>query len=549
MASKSKIGSGEKSPMELRKKWVFYPLLLALLFSALFVTIKVIVHYPQNMDEGISLSGAMRVISLEIPYRDFFRIETPGAIWMLALAFKVFGEKLIVARLLYLFFGLLLCYSIYIFSVELTHSPSLSLLPPMCFFFLNICGFLNFTTHIPSIAIALLGLQRLLLLRGKRDALISGLLFSLSFLFNQNVGAFAFAGGICVLASIRWISRKPAETAAIFFAGFSIPFILFLAYLVLTGSLHEFLYDCFIFTAANYTHFNKYPFFYRERLGALDALRLISEGERVLFNIEILGSLVFVGIVPFVLFPLFAFFSYWKKDWKTWVASIGGASIFLSSHNRPDFLHLLQAMPLIYVLSVQTIHSLLGGFARSRGRSFLPMAALVVPFFLFALEGGSFLGTLVSLPTYWLETVRGDVHMTSLEAFNDMNRFFKYIQDATPADGKIFVYHWSPEIYFFSGRKNAAPFDTYKPVYNTLEQMEGIIRRLSATKPLLVIKDDYIRRFFVQDASSLRFAFPNVDRTLLLSQDAVDSYILNHYEQKETVGRYTLYGLKAEVSE
>lgn len=51
-------------------------------------------------DEGLYLEGAVRVLHGEAPYRDFFAVTGPGAFWLLAALFHIFGVSLESARLL-----------------------------------------------------------------------------------------------------------------------------------------------------------------------------------------------------------------------------------------------------------------------------------------------------------------------------------------------------------------------------------------------------------------------------------------------------------------
>ena len=50
-------------------------------------------------DEGIVLTGAMRVAAGQIPHRDFYFIYGPAEVYILAGLFKVFGPSLLVERL------------------------------------------------------------------------------------------------------------------------------------------------------------------------------------------------------------------------------------------------------------------------------------------------------------------------------------------------------------------------------------------------------------------------------------------------------------------
>ncbi len=51
-----------------------------------------------DLDEGIVLQGAERILRGEVPYRDFFMFYTSGSVYMVALLFKLFGDSMNVAR-------------------------------------------------------------------------------------------------------------------------------------------------------------------------------------------------------------------------------------------------------------------------------------------------------------------------------------------------------------------------------------------------------------------------------------------------------------------
>lgn len=68
---------------------------------------------PGMYDEGIVLTGAMRVAAGQIPHRDFYFIYGPAEIYILAGLFKVFGPSLLVERLFDLLIKALLVTSMY----------------------------------------------------------------------------------------------------------------------------------------------------------------------------------------------------------------------------------------------------------------------------------------------------------------------------------------------------------------------------------------------------------------------------------------------------
>src|SRR5579872_4814675 len=58
-----------------------------------------------DLDEGIILQGAQRILDGQVLYRDFFSFFTPGSYYLLALVFRVFGSSFLIARTALVFFG------------------------------------------------------------------------------------------------------------------------------------------------------------------------------------------------------------------------------------------------------------------------------------------------------------------------------------------------------------------------------------------------------------------------------------------------------------
>src|ERR1700692_4769672 len=80
-------------PRYSEQMWASLTFIISLLYLFLFR------HYSvMDLDEGIVLQGAERILHGQVPYRDFFMFYTPGSVYLVALLFKVFGDSLNVAR-------------------------------------------------------------------------------------------------------------------------------------------------------------------------------------------------------------------------------------------------------------------------------------------------------------------------------------------------------------------------------------------------------------------------------------------------------------------
>lgn len=67
-------------------------------FTYILVGIALYWLHPLNPDEGLTLTGAWRVVLGDMPYRDFFDFTPPGSWLLLAGAFQLFGTTYLVAR-------------------------------------------------------------------------------------------------------------------------------------------------------------------------------------------------------------------------------------------------------------------------------------------------------------------------------------------------------------------------------------------------------------------------------------------------------------------
>jgi hypothetical protein len=75
---------------------------------------------PGMYDEGITLTGAMRVAAGQVPHRDFYYIYGPAEAYILAGLFKVFGPSLLVERLFDLLIKALTVTAVY--AIALSYS-------------------------------------------------------------------------------------------------------------------------------------------------------------------------------------------------------------------------------------------------------------------------------------------------------------------------------------------------------------------------------------------------------------------------------------------
>jgi len=200
------------------------------------------------LDEGESLHNAQRILSGEIPYRDFFAIFPPMDNYIFALVFKLFGESVLTPRvvmsLLFAFVPLLL------FLIAKIIMPiRYALIPAVLLIFLD----LNIE-RLYIFSFLLMGLYLFLLSLEKprfKTIFLSGFFIGVSCLFRVDIsGAFVVAMVIGSFISIIMVKKEGLKKLInILFPlllGGIIPIGMVLCWMVREGVLFSFLNYAFI---------------------------------------------------------------------------------------------------------------------------------------------------------------------------------------------------------------------------------------------------------------------------------------------------------------
>src|ERR1700744_5584199 len=78
------------------------PVIFAILVAACSIIMLLTTStMPGTYDEGITLTGAMRVAAGQIQHRDFYALYGPAHFYTCALLFKIFGSSLLLERIFY----------------------------------------------------------------------------------------------------------------------------------------------------------------------------------------------------------------------------------------------------------------------------------------------------------------------------------------------------------------------------------------------------------------------------------------------------------------
>src|SRR5262249_30949239 len=204
---------------------------------------------------GANLVPAERVLRGEVPYRDFYKIQTPGILILNAGLFRIFGTSLLTAQRGVLVFKVLTILIVFIVARQILPlhialipvALSLLWLPPGGPFRAAPIQY-----EMPFIVLSVLGALRWLDSRKALELFLAGLAVGVVALFKQNVGVYCFVALLtAVLLNAKRDAQAPDEPegersssnqsisriSLVATAGFSIPIVCLVFYLIANEAL------------------------------------------------------------------------------------------------------------------------------------------------------------------------------------------------------------------------------------------------------------------------------------------------------------------------
>ena len=199
------------------------------------------------LDEGL------RILSGELPYRDFFEFVAPGNAFLSAGIMALFGPRVAVLTLAWVLQGALLAVLLHALAARLA-GAHWRLLPPAAFVVLAYAPYTLGDHKWPALGFAMAGL--LVLGGGTPGAgrsLCGGLLLGASPLFTQDLGA-----GACAAAVLHFAGTQARSRLAALALGSALPGLAVLGFLATRVSLATILHDSVLFPAVRYPEFNQF---------------------------------------------------------------------------------------------------------------------------------------------------------------------------------------------------------------------------------------------------------------------------------------------------
>jgi Dolichyl-phosphate-mannose-protein mannosyltransferase len=242
---------------------IFFLLACFVLFSGMTLR-------PNMYDEGIILTGAMRVAAGQIPHRDFYANYGPAQFYLLAGLFKLFGRSVLLERLLDLSFKALTVASVYAIAASYlnrTIAACVALLTLIYFL-----GVFSVLCSYPTTAASLFNLVGTALIVpvfarpvSRRRMFAAGAIAGVATLFRYDTGIALLGIHACLTAigvSTRCKTNRVRAILSTFWPylpGFVIVTLPALFYFVSVAHLQSVMQDL-LFVARNYRRGRSLPF-------------------------------------------------------------------------------------------------------------------------------------------------------------------------------------------------------------------------------------------------------------------------------------------------
>ncbi len=478
----------------------------------------------RDLDEGIILQAAERVLRGQIPYRDFFIFYTPGSIYIQAALFKVFGDSLVVARTGIAFVGaacsvVTYCLARRVCSRKISlFAAGMTTLVSVAYRFVVVHNWYStlFTCLAVYAAVRLLE-------SGKRSwSFLTGSLMALTILTEQSKGAVLLGGFVLGYVILCRAARKGVAPSRFwaFGAGLIWPWVPTLLYFASKHSTVV-MFQHWFWPLNHYTQANHV--FYGHLSWPEEARDFLHSGP---LWIRIWEGLTLSPLIIFPILPLVsvAWLAFWTKqvwnhkrssaDSRYYVllsAIFSGLllSIFIVRTDITDFVYLA---PLWYVA--------LAWVLQERNSSY-PLLQKLRPFlqaYIYIVFGMLGFALLLGAngASFRSQTRRGVVVTSTKETVVEA------VQGRIRAGDELLVYPYLPLYNYLTATHSPAKLDFFQAGMNTQEQAQSIIDSLQSRKTRWILFDpEFLTR--------IPYVWPHTP-VAAIANDPVADYIVSHYE-------------------
>jgi hypothetical protein len=479
-----------------------------------------------DLDEGIILQGAQRILEGQVLYRDFFSFFTPGSYYLLALVFRVFGDSYVVAHTLLAVVGAAFSPITYLLSRRVCGRQASLLVTalmmitalPLRFVVLH-----NWDSTLWA-CLTLYCAVRLLETCSLRWAFAAASFASLTVLFEQSKGAGLLLGLLLGFLIIARYGQEPTvfnlHHLTAIALGLAWPLLITFAYFGSQHAVGEMLKSWF-WPLQHYSRANRVPYGYGN-LPEETQYQLFHTGS---WAMRVVVRLVFAPRFWIPYLPLFgvALFlrlalqkrrgipvtAYWK--YYVLVSAVISGLLPTVIAVRADYIHFFFLQPIFFLLIAWFLDGkeIRSSFIRRRA----PAVGFCLCISLLAMGAQGFVFQALSREK--VLTRRGLVSMGTKDMVID------YVQAHVPPGEPLLVYPYMATYYYLTETHSPTRFEFSQPGMHTYEQMQLMMAEFSAHPTQFVV---YEPAFL----DHIHDSWPNTPAEAL-ARDPLGSYIAHNY--------------------
>ncbi len=468
----------------------------ALLCLALFaVAVAYLLRLPRLLgpsDEGLFLYAARRLLAGEVFYRDIFEIITPGAQYLMAGAFAVFGISIATAKATDAVVHGLIVAVTFLICRQLGVRRSLSAVAALAHLAVDQPAWPYASPHWVSTMLTMLLVLLTLARPWQRRAagaalpgLVAGAMIAVQ---HQKGVVFAGVVGVCLLLD-GWLGTRramagPAASLAWLCAGVAAVAAPFLGVLIAAAGARAVYAALVEFPLVNYRSYNRVAW------GAVPFLTVPLVPNTFPRLLKFLPAVT--GLLPLRAGLVWRAVGRSDAHWRLAALAAFAAASVLSIAYFPDFVHLAFIAPIFYAVGADSAEAALRAATR-RVAAVAPAAALcaalVVGVMAWHLRG--------NLRRQWAaypvaaDTAIGRIDFPNRATAATVERV-RALADADP-QRRLFCYPAYPALYLMTETDNPTPFQILVRDYSPAEQFTTALAILAARQaPLVYILPPYV---------------------------------------------------------
>jgi hypothetical protein len=522
---------------------------------------------PNIFDEGIVLTGAMRVLSGQIPHQDFYANYGPGQFYALAGLFKLLGESVLVERLYDLFLRALIVTLVYaITSSYCRKSISIGTTVVMVLWFFGL-SLQSATAGTALIPVSLLNLVASILLvpifvrpMPAWRMFAAGAAAGMATLFRYDTGVALLGVQACVVAiaiclrikDFRGRIRSFASTFWLGLSGFAAVTLPAFLYYLSRAPLYPFVHDILIYPR---------KYYYRGRNVPFPGIHL-----KALDNIGIYLPVFIIGISLYVALARgfqvrndevsLSQEDFDKKKWNGFLITFGilALAMYFKGFVRVSLVHMyLSILPSLLLIAILFQHRLtMGRYIRSAITALACLSVLAAGLFSLRAARDIFIkhvpvpesiwspskGSLPGAQATWCKMPNPVTKGFCFLPDDDHIQAIEFIASHTQPGEKLFVgqtrhdivYANDNLIYYATQRLPATKWSQFDPdLINRYDIQTQIVKDLETTAPPYIVLDSEFDLMHEPNDSS------KSSGVMLL-----DDYIHQKYRLVETFGEMSI---------